>query len=125
MFQTLDDRVSVQPIRSGDIKEYCGAQTRFPSIGYVFFYNGEYAGITGIELRSPAYVLFSDISADLKIPKQTIWRCANIVVKDFAQRYKPLVAFSDINSRSSRKFCERLGFIEYYRDKDVVYYYLP
>ena len=99
----MDKRVTYKLATQKDIEEYYG---KVPATmkAMIFYVDGEPAGIGGYRMLNGSFVIFSEIKENVKVSKQTIWRCAKIVMDMIAREKTTMYAVA-----GNERFCEKLG----------------
>ena len=106
-------RVTYRISTVDDIENFTGKKPESSMRSISFFLDGELSGIGGYKIENGNFVVFSDIKENVIVSKQTIWRCAKIVMDMIEEKGLPMYALSH-----NKKFVEKLGFKQF---KDEVF----
>ena len=97
-------RVEYRIATAQDATDFYGKVPAYSFRGLAFFVDGKIAGIAGYKIDSGRFVIFSDIAEGVTVNKQTIFRCAKIVMDFVSGKKCPMIAGTD-----NPRFCESLG----------------
>jgi len=108
----LDDRVSIRPIKSDDIKEFYGTSAlRRTCRGWSVYLDGELAGICGITIGRSIVVAFSEIKPGLPVSRRIIWNTAVLLMDMITDLgFSIIYAIADPRHDSAPSFLRHLGF---------------
>lgn len=100
-----NSRVTYRTATRDDVIDYFGGPQMYTIKALAFFIDDKIAGIAGWKYEAGRFVVFSDIGKDVKISKQTIWRCVKVVMEMVRGRKAPMIAVAH-----NAPLCEKLGF---------------
>lgn len=101
--------ITITPVTSADILEFYGAPSERTLRALAIRRDGVLVAIAGVAVECGRNVAFSDVKEGVTAPKKTIWRVAKEIMKYISAIKSPTIAIT----KSSEKFIQRLGFIEY------------
>ena len=115
---TGNNSVTYRPLTLADFEKFYGEYRTTSSVrGIAFFVDGKLSSIAGIKYEKGFFYAFSDIDGNVKVSKQTIWRCA-VLVKEFMKNIKvDVYACANEEIAGAPAFLKRLGF----EKKDNIY----
>lgn len=100
-----NERVTYRIATEKDVVDYWGAPSPYTIKAVAFFLDDVVSGLAGWKFENGRFVIFSDIGKDVDVPRQTIWRCAKVVMSLIREKKTPMYAVAH-----NKDFCEKLGF---------------
>lgn len=104
-------RVTYRKATIEDVIAATGAEPKNSLRAIAFFLDGKIAGLGGYKIENGSYVIFSDIKDNLDVSKQTIFRCAKVIMDFVKSKGVPMYV-----KAHNPELCERLGLQKFKED---------